>query len=56
MRAHNIYHAHNFVKLPTIVDTKTFISKINTVPEGLEARKIFNFQHFSFYEQLKFHA
>ena len=53
---YEIYNAIN-VKMPTItiVGILTFISTINT-SEGLKARKIFNFQHFSFYELLKFHA
>ena len=37
------------VKMPTTV-------MINTTSESLEERKVFIFQHFSFYEQLKFHA
>ena len=44
------------VKMPTIVGILTFISRINTASKNFKARKIFNFQHFSFYEQLKFHA
>ena len=43
------------VKMPTIVDILTFISMINTT-ESLKARQVFIFQHFSFYEQLKFHV
>ena len=43
------------VKMPTIVGILTFISMINTTSESLKAIKIFIFQHFSFYEQLKFH-
>ena len=38
------------VKMPT-----TIISMINT-SERLKARTVIIFQHFSFYEQLKFHA
>ena len=34
----------------------TFISMINTILNSLKARDVFIFQHFSFYEQLKFHA
>ena len=34
----------------------TFISMINVTSESLKARKVFIFQHFSFYKQLKFHA
>ena len=44
------------VKMPTIVGILTFISLINITNESLKARKAFVFQHFSFYEQLKFHA
>ena len=44
------------VKMPTIVDILTFISMINTTPECLKARTVIIGQHFSFYEQLKFHA
>ena len=44
------------VKMPTFVGILTFISMINTTFESLKARKVFIFQHFSFYEQLKFHA
>ena len=29
---------------------------INTTPEHFKAQKVFIFPHFSFYEQLKFHA
>ena len=42
------------VKMPTIVGILTFISRINTTSERLKARKISVFQHFSFYDQLKF--
>ena len=45
---------HKNVKMPTIVGILTFISRINTEPESFKARKITIFQHFSFYEQLKF--
>ena len=44
------------VKMPTIVSILTFISMINTSSESFKARKVLIFQHFSFYEQLKFHA
>ena len=43
------------VKMPTIVGILTFISRINTTSESLKAR-IIVFQHFSFYDQLKFYA
>ena len=42
------------VIMPPIVGILTFISMINTSSDCLNARKIFIFQHFSFYEQLKF--
>ena len=44
------------VKMPTIVGILTFIIIIDTTYEDLKATKVFNFQHFSFYEQLKSHA
>ena len=44
------------VKMPTIVGILTLISMINTTSESLKARNVFIFQHFSFYEHLKFHA
>ena len=44
------------VKMPTIVGFFTFVSMIITTSESLKARKVFIFQHFRFYEQLKFHA
>ena len=45
------------VKMPTtFVGILTFISRINTASKSLKARKIFIFQHFRFYEQLKLHA
>ena len=44
------------VKMPTKVGILTFISRINTIFEIIKARKILFFHHFSFYEQLKFHA
>ena len=44
------------VKMPTIVGILTFISMINTASESLKARKEIIFQHFSFYERLKFYA
>ena len=40
----------------TNIDILTFISKIKAASESFKARKIFIFQHFTFYEQLKFHA
>ena len=44
------------VKMPTIVGILTFIGTSNTTSESLKARKKLFFQHFSFYEQVKFHA
>ena len=46
------------VKMPTTVTVGilTFISMINTSSGRLKARKIYNFQHFRLYTQLKFHA
>ena len=44
------------VKMPTTVGILPFISMINTASEHLKARTIFIFQHFRFYEQLKFYA
>ena len=44
------------VKMPTIVGILIFISMINTTLNSLKAREVFIFQHFSLYEQLKFHA
>ena len=44
------------VKMPTIVGILTFVCMINRPSESLKAIKVFIFQQFSFYEQLKFHA
>ena len=44
------------VKMPTIVDSLTVISMINTISERLKARNFFICRYFSFYEQLKFCA
>ena len=46
-----VFHAQ--LRLKFII---SIISRINTAPESLKARKVFIFQHFSFYEQLKLHA
>ena len=43
------------VKMPTI-GILTFINMINTASESFKARTISIFQHFSFYEQLKFQS
>ena len=40
--------------MPTIVGILTFVSMINTTSDGLKARKIVIFHHFTFYEQLIF--
>ena len=42
------------VKMSTVVGILTFISMINKKFESLKARKVFIFQHFSFYEQLQY--
>ena len=42
------------VKMPTMI--LTFISMVNKTSESLNARKVYIIQHFSFFEQLKFHA
>ena len=44
------------VKIPTIVGILTFMRRINKTPESSIERKIFIYQHFSCYEQLKFRA
>ena len=44
------------VKMPTMVGILTFIGMINTTFERFKARNFFICMHFSFYEQLKFHA
>ena len=44
------------VEMPTIVCIQTFISMINIAIKSLKARKVFIFQHSSFYEQSKFRA
>ena len=44
------------VKMPTIVGILTFISLIITASAKLKAKNVLYFQHFSLYEQLKFHA
>ena len=44
------------VEMPTIVGILTFMSMINAISENLKAGKVFIFQHFSSYEQLKFHV
>ena len=43
------------VKILTIVGILTSIS-MNTTSESFKARKVYIFQHFSYYEQLKFHV
>ena len=44
------------VKMPLIVGSLIFISMINKTSETLKARKVFTFQHFSFYEKAKSHG
>ena len=44
------------VKMPTFFGILTFVCRINTTLESLEARKIFIFQCFTFFEQLTFHV
>ena len=44
----------NYIKMPTIVGILIFISIINKISASLKARKVFIYQHFSFYEQLNF--
>ena len=44
------------VKMPTIVGILTFMSRINTTSERLNAINFFICRYFSFYEQLKFRA
>ena len=44
-------------KMPTVVGILTLISMINKTSENVKAFvEVFIFQHFNFYEQLKFHA
>ena len=51
-----IFGISTFTSMINIFGILTFISIINTTSNGVKARKVFVFQHFSFYEQLKFHA
>ena len=44
------------VEMSRIVGILIFMRMINTTSESLNARKVIIFQHFSFYEQLKFHS
>ena len=44
------------VIMSTFAGTLIFISMNDTVSESLKAREAFIFQHFNFFEQLKFHA
>ena len=58
---HKIYMLINVevlvnVKMPTTVGILTIISMMNKTSESLKARTVFIFQHFSFYEKLKFHT
>ena len=43
-------------KMPTIVGILIFINMIYTTSDSFKARKVYNFQPFSFYDQFKFHA
>ena len=52
---HKIYTHSKMLKYQQLF-ALIFISRINTTPECFEARNNFIFQHFRFYEQLKFHA
>ena len=45
---------HLHTRMSTILGIFTFISMINTTSGSLKAKRVFIFQHFSFYEQLKF--
>ena len=47
---------HINFKTPTIFGILTFISMVNTTSEKLKVIKFFICRHFSFNEQLKFHA
>ena len=42
--------------MPTIVGILTFISLMNTTSGSLKQVKYIFFHHFSFYDELKFHA
>ena len=44
------------VKISTFIDIIAFISRINTISKSSITRKLFIFQHFSFYEELVFHG
>ena len=44
------------IKMPTTVGILTFISMKNTTSESFRVRKVFIFQHFCFYKQMKSHA
>ena len=44
------------VKMPTIVDILTFMSRINYQFWGFDSEFSTNFDDYSIYEQLKFHA
>ena len=44
------------IKKQTIVGILTFNSRINTISKSSKVRNFYIFHHFSFYEQLKFHA
>ena len=44
------------VNIETLVGIFIFMSMINTTFEHLKAMKVFIFNHFRFYDNLKFHA
>ena len=44
------------VKMPTSVGILILISMVSATSGGMKARKVFIFQHFSYYEQLNCHA
>ena len=44
------------VKMTTIVGILTFMSRINTTSQSLQARNLLIYRYFTFYEQLKFCA
>ena len=57
-RLFNFFHAQLSTKyiLPINVKIPTLVTRINTTSGSLKAREISVFQHFSFYELLKFYV
>ena len=49
---HDIYHAHKCLN----ANNCWHLNIYGHASEGLKARKVFVFQHFCFYESVKFHA